>query len=133
MARPPLNSLARAGAEEGKGIKAGVWHLAGLPGLEWRIGGYKADGVVKQVQSVVPPSRGTESAPRQWKVPPDVPVMVLPEHVYQALAGLAETREEMRGNPGRSESATPSDSHKNNGRHTGAESNPQEQRRRIAT
>lgn len=89
-----LTLLARAGAKEGTGIKAGVWHLEQLPGLEWRIGGYKADGVVKQVQSVVPPSLGTDGTPRTWKVGPTTPVMELSESAYQVLEGLAEIAEE---------------------------------------
>ena len=61
-----LQSLARAGAKEGKGLKVGVWHLASLPDLEIRVGGYKANGSVKQVQSVVPPTPGTDGTPRRW-------------------------------------------------------------------
>ena len=61
-----LGSLARAGAQEGTGIKSGVWHLDILPDLEIRVGGYKDDGTVKQVQSVVPPTPGTDGTPRRW-------------------------------------------------------------------
>jgi hypothetical protein len=61
-----LELLAAAGAQEGTGIKSGVWHLAALPDLEIRVGGYHADGSVKQVQSVVPPTPGTDGKPRRW-------------------------------------------------------------------
>src|SRR5262249_24535813 len=40
---------------EGSGLSSGVYKLANLPGLELRLGGYKEDWTVKQVQSVVPP------------------------------------------------------------------------------
>jgi hypothetical protein len=84
-----LALLAAAGAKEGTGIKVGVWHLDALPDLEWRIGGYKPDGVVKQVQSVVPPTAGEDDTPRTWKVGPDAPVATLPSHVFEALEALA--------------------------------------------
>jgi hypothetical protein len=61
-----LRLLTAAGAKEGTGIKVGVWHLGALPDLEIRVGGYHADGSVKQVQSVVPPTPGTDGAPRRW-------------------------------------------------------------------
>ena len=44
----------------------GVYKLPNLPGLELRIGGHKADGAVKQLQSVVPPTPGTDGTPRAW-------------------------------------------------------------------
>jgi hypothetical protein len=40
-----------------------------LPGLELLVGGYKSDGIVKQVQSIVPPSKGTDGKPRVWTGP----------------------------------------------------------------
>jgi hypothetical protein len=89
-----LELLTRAGAKEGKGNRVGVWHLDALPGLEWRIGGYKADGAVKQVQSVVPPTRGEDGVPRAWEVGPDIPVATLPANVLDVLEGLAELVEE---------------------------------------
>jgi len=61
-----LELLPRAGGKEGTGIKIGVWHLEVLPDLEIRIGGYKDDGSVKQVESVVPPTPGTDDKPRRW-------------------------------------------------------------------
>ena len=61
-----LGLLSAAGAKEGTGLKAGVWHLEELPGLEWRVGGLKDDGTRKQVQSVVPPTIGDNGQPREW-------------------------------------------------------------------
>src|SRR5438270_7672367 len=42
----------------------GVYHLPQLPGLELRIGGYKEDKKLKQLQSVIPPTPGTDGGPR---------------------------------------------------------------------
>jgi hypothetical protein len=61
-----LRLLTAAGAKEGKGIKVGVWHLGAFPDLEIRVGGYHPDGSIKQVQSVVPPTPGSDGAPRRW-------------------------------------------------------------------
>ncbi len=61
------NGLAAAGAREGKGHDSGVYHLDALPDLEIRVGGYKPDGTtVKQIQSVCPPTPGTDGTPREW-------------------------------------------------------------------
>lgn len=46
--------------------KPGVYHLPNLPGLELRFGGYHEDGAVKQLQSVVPPTPGTDGRARSW-------------------------------------------------------------------
>jgi hypothetical protein len=48
------------------GVKA-VYKLPGVPGLEIRTGGFKPDGTVKQCQSIVPPTPGTDRQPRRWK------------------------------------------------------------------
>lgn len=61
-----LKLLPRAGGKEGTGIKIGVWHLEALPDLEIRIGGYWEDGSIKQVESVVPPTPGTDGKARRW-------------------------------------------------------------------
>jgi putative DNA primase/helicase len=61
-----LLEIVAAYGEEGTGIKKGVWHLPSAPGLEFRIGGFKDDGAVKQVQSVCPPTLGTDGKPREW-------------------------------------------------------------------
>jgi hypothetical protein len=58
--------LAKLKGCEGSGLNSGVYKLPNLPGLEFRFGGYKGDGSVKQVQSVVPPSPGTDGIPRAW-------------------------------------------------------------------
>jgi len=83
--------MAAAKAKEGKGPgKVGVYTLPEFPGLESRIGGYKADGTtVKQVQSVVPPTPGTDGQPRGWTVQPRVAVAPLPEAAYTALEQVA--------------------------------------------
>jgi hypothetical protein len=69
---------------EGKGLKTGVYHLPGLPGLEIRFGGFKEDGsTVKQVQSAFPPTPGTDGKPREWNgVSTIAPA---PESLYEAL------------------------------------------------
>jgi putative DNA primase/helicase len=84
-----LAKLDAAGAREGGGVKAGVWHLPELPGLEIRVGGLKADGTVKQVQSVVPPTPGTDGKPRAWISSPRRGVAPLPEAAYALLERLA--------------------------------------------
>jgi Protein of unknown function (DUF3987) len=55
---PILSQL--AGYETKKAGQPGVYHLPQLPGLELRLGGYKQDGSVKQLQSVVPPTGGAD-------------------------------------------------------------------------
>lgn len=78
-----LELLAAAGAVEGKGHESGKFTLAGLPDLEFRIGGYTADGSIKQFQSVVPPTAG-----RRWN---DVwTVAELPDAACGTLEGIAE-------------------------------------------
>jgi putative DNA primase/helicase len=54
------------GFESKDPAQPGVYHLPSLPGLELRLGGYKSNGVVKQLQSVVPPTPGTDGKPRAW-------------------------------------------------------------------
>jgi len=71
---------------EGKGQRAGVYKSDQLPGLELRLGGYKSAEVVKQVQSVVPPTPGTDGEPRQWTG--SQTVASVPDAFYQVLAGL---------------------------------------------
>jgi hypothetical protein len=92
-----LKLLARAGAVEARG-KPGVFHLDEYPGLEWRIGGFKEDGQTpKQVQSVIPPTRGTDGVRREWN---DVQTIAeLPESVYAALEALAECRPSAKSKP----------------------------------
>jgi P4 family phage/plasmid primase-like protien len=84
-------ALVAAGAVEGTDDKGkGAWHLPEFPGLEFRIGGYKPDGTVKQVQSVVPPTPGDDGTPRDWISSPRGRVLVpLPEAAYASLEGLA--------------------------------------------
>jgi putative DNA primase/helicase len=95
-----LGLLGKAGAREGKGAGAGVWRLDdALPDLEWRIGGYKDDGAVKQVQSVVPPTRGEDGAPRVWRTGPSTPVAELPESAYAILEELAKWKGQTPATP----------------------------------
>jgi energy-coupling factor transporter ATP-binding protein EcfA2 len=82
--------LGAAGAKEGSGLKAGVWHLDELPGLEWRVGGYKDDGAVKQVQSIVPPTIGDNGQPREWNGVEQV--AVLPQAAFALLEAIAQSR-----------------------------------------
>jgi P4 family phage/plasmid primase-like protien len=55
-----LELLKAAGAAvvKGEGKGPGVFKLDDYPALEWRIGGYKSDGIVKQFHSVIPPLNG---------------------------------------------------------------------------
>ena len=90
-----LKALAGAGAQEKKGFAVGVWHLAELPNLEIRVGGTKPDGTVKQVQSVIPPTLGTDGKPRQWR---GANVLgALPEAAYLFLEGLATSKRATAG------------------------------------
>ena len=69
----------------------GVFHVPSLPGLELRLGGFKPDGTVKQLQSVVPPTPGTDGKPRKWgngKTLAD-----LPEAFYATLEQIANETE----------------------------------------
>ena len=67
------------------------------PGETWNgywvyVGGLKTDGTVKQVQSVVPPTPGTDGKPRAWVSSPRVRVAPLPEAAYLFLERLAADR-----------------------------------------
>jgi hypothetical protein len=86
-----LKALATAGAKEGKGHQSGVYHLDGLPDLEIRVGGFKADGnTVKQIQSVCPPTLGADRKPREWN---DCwTIALLPEAAYAYLERIASER-----------------------------------------
>jgi putative DNA primase/helicase len=66
----------------------GVFHIDhALPGLELRLGGYKADGTIKQVQSVVPPTPGTDGKPRVWN---GKSLADAPEAFYRVLEAVAD-------------------------------------------
>src|SRR5262249_23098040 len=73
----------------------GVYKHESLPGLELRLGGYKTGGkTVKQVQSVVPPSPGTDGRPRVWN---DVKTIAqAPESFYRVLEQIADSLLEQR-------------------------------------
>jgi bifunctional DNA primase/polymerase-like protein len=92
-----LELLDRAGASQRKGAQSGVFKLPELPELEFRVGGMKPDGSVKQLQSVVPPTPGTDGQPRRWTVTPATPVAPLPHAAYDLLDRLAEARQAGEG------------------------------------
>lgn len=86
-----LEALAAAGAKEGSGPEGvGKYELPELPGLEIRVGGFKPDGVVKQVHSACPPTVGTDGAPRAWSGCWEV--AELPDAVFAKLEAIAERR-----------------------------------------
>ena len=81
---PGLKDLESKGA-----TSTGVYKSDTLPGLEMRIGGYKVNGgnqIVKQIQSVVPPTPGTDGRPRVWNGCNSVGDA--PETFYAVLAAL---------------------------------------------
>ncbi len=84
-----LELLASTGGIEIKG-KPGVYNLPEFPGLEMRIGGLKPDGVVKQLQSVCPPTIGDNGLAREWNGHDQV--QKLPETAYAVLGALADAR-----------------------------------------
>ncbi len=74
---------------EGKGtLGAGVYHFDELPGLELRAGGTKDDGTPKQIQSVCPPTPGTDGKPREWNGVGAI--AAAPEAFYATLGQIAE-------------------------------------------
>lgn len=81
-----LDLLMGAGGKE-KSLGSGVWKLPELPGLELRIGGWKTDGIVKQIQSVCPPTVGDDGKPRTW-LSDQLEPAALPESAYAFLRGL---------------------------------------------
>jgi hypothetical protein len=92
--QPILPRLKRFQVKEA-GTHPGCFHLPQLPGLELRIGGYHADGTVKQLQSVVPPTVGTNGQARRWNgvetvAPP-------PEAFYAFLEAIAAEAEATTG------------------------------------
>jgi hypothetical protein len=88
-----LELLNKAGAGERTGAQAGVYKVPELPDLEFRIGGTKPDGSTKQLQSVAPPTPGTDGKPRAWTATPRTPVAPLPNAAYDLLDRLAEARQ----------------------------------------
>jgi hypothetical protein len=77
-----------AGCEVKRAGQPGVYKLPGLPDLELRIGGFKPDGSVKQLQSVVPPTPGTDGTPRAWNGVETI--AVAPDAFYETLERLAD-------------------------------------------
>lgn len=89
--------------ESGERSQPGVYHLPNLPDLELRIGGTKPDGAVKQLQSVVPPTPGTDGRPRRWNGVEAV--AEVPGAFYAALGAFADSAEDLAvaGNSARDE------------------------------
>lgn len=86
-----LDAILAAGGIEGEGEKGkATYHLVELPDLEIRVGGFKKDGVAKQVQSVVPPTLRTDGEPREWFGPGHV--AELPDAAVAFLEILGERR-----------------------------------------
>src|SRR4051794_31840531 len=83
-----LELLTLAGAREGTDHKSGVYHLEAFPDLEIRVGGRLQNGRVKQLQSVAPPTIGTDGDPREWDGIDTV--AELPEAAYATLEAIAE-------------------------------------------
>ncbi len=88
--------MTAAGAKEGTTEETkGSYHLAELPGLEIRCGGFKeengADGAItrvyKQTQSVCPPTC-TDGFTRSWRIGPAQPVAAIPDHAFDFLDEL---------------------------------------------
>jgi putative DNA primase/helicase len=79
---PALKALEARGL-----VGTGVYKSPELPGLELRIGGYKPDGTIKQIQSVVPPTIGTNGVARAWNGV--WTVAEVPEAFYVFLESLA--------------------------------------------
>ncbi len=92
-----LGALKTAGAKE-IAATPGVYHLPELPDLEFRVGGFKDDETtVKQLQSVCPPTPGTDGKPRAWIESPKMGVSTLPEHAYTFLSGLGYGKAALEG------------------------------------
>ena len=73
----------------------GVYKSDQLPGLELRIGGHKADDSTKQLQSVVPPTPGTDGKPRSWSG--GLVVAPVPDAFYVTLGGLVVPKSKPSG------------------------------------
>lgn len=86
-----LDAIIAAGAVEGTGAAGkATYHLAELPGLEIRVGGWKSPGVVKQTHSACPPTARTDGKPREWFGPGHVAEM--PDAAVAFLEALGERR-----------------------------------------
>jgi P4 family phage/plasmid primase-like protien len=66
----------------------GVFKIPSLAGAELRLGGYKSKNIAKQLQSVTPPTAGTDGAPRQWNGVEAV--ADAPESFYTTLEAIAD-------------------------------------------
>lgn len=75
----------------GKGSDSGVFKPAQYPDLELRIGGHKADGTIKQLQSVTPPTVGDDGKPRAYCGGRDI--LPLPESAIRRIEREADEAE----------------------------------------
>jgi putative DNA primase/helicase len=86
--------------------KPGVYHLPQLPGLELRVGGFNDQNQLKQLQTVIPPTPGTDGMAR---VSNGIDTLAdVPESFYMFLEQTAEVIQEVDPEP-----ETP----RSNGRH----------------
>lgn len=93
-----LPLAARLAGFEGKGEgRVGVYKFPEFPDLELRVGGYKPDRTVKQVQSACPPTPGTDGKPRAWNGVSATPPV--PEAFYSALEAIATSHEPGEASP----------------------------------
>lgn len=95
---PPdfLDRIRDAGGTERKGAQAGAWHLDEFPDLEFRIGGYKLDGTIKQFQSVAPPTE-TDGVPRRWN--PCRTLATIPSCALDLLLSIAVANAKPKPSP----------------------------------
>ncbi len=121
-----LDLLARAGAKE-SAAAPGVYHLEALAGLELRVGGTKADGTVKQLQSVCPPTPGTDGTPREWACDHLEP-SELPERAYALLEALGE-RQAVQNEPERNGYHHEANGHAERNGHQHRTSAPEDERK----
>jgi hypothetical protein len=83
----------------------GVYHFPQLPGLELRLGGYKDDGeTVKQIQSVTPPTLGTDGKPRRFNGCESI--ADAPEAFYTTLQQIADEAKSVRADTCKGEERT---------------------------
>lgn len=87
---PIIKALSAGKCEKAGPGGSGVFHLAELPDLELRLGGYHANGDAKQCQSLCPPSVGLDGVPRVWEGPEIV--TAAPETFYATLDDIVKTR-----------------------------------------
>jgi hypothetical protein len=83
----------------------GVFKIPGYPGLEFRLGGYTSKGAVKQLQSVVPPTIGTDGKSREWNGVETI--ADAPESFYASLQTVADQVEAQARSNGKHKARKP--------------------------